>query len=105
MHDQFSFRQKIRALTFVDIFSREYITIEVGQCLKGEHVVQVLKSLGDIAGHSDICLQKMTPSSRGTQLAFGPIITESKSTSHGLGRQPALLYRPPHAHVRARTPV
>jgi putative transposase len=38
-------RHEIRALTVVDIFSREGLAIEVGQRLKGEHVVEVLNRL------------------------------------------------------------
>lgn len=37
--------QKFRALTVVDVFSREGLAIEVGQRLRGEHVVQILNRL------------------------------------------------------------
>jgi putative transposase len=43
--DQLSNGQKIRALTVVDIFSREALAIEVGQRLRGEDVVNVLNRL------------------------------------------------------------
>jgi putative transposase len=42
IHDQLSNGDKFRALTIVDIFSREGLAIEVGQRLRGEHVVVVL---------------------------------------------------------------
>ena len=45
IHDQLSSGQKFRALTVVDVFSREGLAIEVGQRLKGEHVVEVLNRL------------------------------------------------------------
>jgi putative transposase len=45
IHDQLSNGQKFRALTVVDIFSREALAIEVGVRLRGEHVVEVLNRL------------------------------------------------------------
>jgi len=45
IHDQLSNGQKFRALTVVDVFSREALAIEVGQRLRGEHVVDVLNRL------------------------------------------------------------
>jgi putative transposase len=45
VHDQLSNGQKFRALTIVDVFSREALAIEVGQRLRGEHVVEVLNRL------------------------------------------------------------
>jgi putative transposase len=45
IHDLLSNAQKFRALTVVDVFSREALAIEVGQRLRGEHVVEVLNSL------------------------------------------------------------
>jgi putative transposase len=41
VHDELSHGTKFRALTVVDIWSREGLAIEVGQRLKGEHVVEV----------------------------------------------------------------
>lgn len=43
--DQLSNGQKFRSLTVVDVFSRESFAIEVGQRLRGEHVVEVLNRL------------------------------------------------------------
>lgn len=45
IHDQLSNGQKFRALTVVDVFSREALAIEVGPRLRGEHVVEVLNRL------------------------------------------------------------
>jgi putative transposase len=45
IHDQLSNGDKFRALTVVDVFSREGLAIEVGQRLRGEHVVEVLNRL------------------------------------------------------------
>jgi putative transposase len=39
VHNQLSNGQKFRALTVVDVFSREALVIEVGRRLRGEHVV------------------------------------------------------------------
>jgi putative transposase len=45
VHDQLSNAQKFRALTIVDVFSREALAIEVGPRLRGEHVVAALNRL------------------------------------------------------------
>ena len=45
VHDQLSNGQKFRALTVIDVFSREALAIEVGQRLRGEHVAEVLNRL------------------------------------------------------------
>jgi putative transposase len=45
VHDQLSQGTKFRALTVIDIWSREGLAIEVGQRLKGEHVAEVLNRL------------------------------------------------------------
>ena len=45
IHDQLSGSTKFRALTVVDVFSREGLAIEVGQRLKAKHVVTVLNRL------------------------------------------------------------
>jgi putative transposase len=45
VHDQLSNGQKFRALTVVDVFSREGLAIVVGQGLRGEHVVEVLNRI------------------------------------------------------------
>lgn len=43
--DQLANGQRIRALTVVDVYTRESLAIEVGQRLRSEHVVQVLNRL------------------------------------------------------------
>ena len=45
IHDELSNGKKFRALTVVDIFTREGLAIEVGHRLRGEHVVGVLNRL------------------------------------------------------------
>jgi putative transposase len=50
IHDQLSNGDKFRALTVVDVFSREALAIEVGQRLRGEHVVDVLNHLVRLRG-------------------------------------------------------
>jgi len=45
VHDQLSDGQKFQMLTVVDVFSREALAIEVGQRLRGEHVVEALNRL------------------------------------------------------------
>jgi putative transposase len=45
VQDQLSNGQKFRALTVVDVFSCEGLAIEVGQRLRGEHVIAVLNRL------------------------------------------------------------
>jgi putative transposase len=50
--DQLTDGRRFRALTVVDVFTRECLAIEVGQSWKGENVVQVL---------SRICKQRAAP--------------------------------------------
>ena len=45
VHDQLSNGQSFRALTIIDVYSREALAIEVGQRLRGQHVVAVLNRL------------------------------------------------------------
>jgi transposase-like protein len=45
VHDQLSNGKKFRALTVIDVFSREALAIEVDHRLRGEHVVEVLNRL------------------------------------------------------------
>jgi putative transposase len=48
--DQLVQGTRFRALTVVDIFTKECLAIEVGQSLKGEHVVAVLKRISSERG-------------------------------------------------------
>lgn len=48
--DQLVQGTRFRALTVVDIFTKECLAIEVGQSLKGEHVVAVLKRIAGVRG-------------------------------------------------------
>lgn len=50
IHDELSNGQKFRALTVVDIFTREGLAIEVGHRLRGENVVEVLNKLVRLRG-------------------------------------------------------
>jgi putative transposase len=43
--DQLADGRRFRALTILDVFTRESLAIEVGQRLKGEHVVQALNAI------------------------------------------------------------
>ncbi|WP_281399907.1 IS3 family transposase [Microvirga zambiensis] len=45
VHDALSTGRTFRALTVMDVFTREGLAIEVGQRLRGEHVVEVLNRL------------------------------------------------------------
>ena len=48
--DQLVHGTRFRALTVVDIFTKECLAIEVGQSLKGEHVVTALKRIAGERG-------------------------------------------------------
>jgi putative transposase len=50
--DQLTDGRRSRALTVVDVFTRESLAIEIGQSLRGENVVHVL---------SRICVQRAAP--------------------------------------------
>jgi len=50
IHNELSNGQKLRALTVVDIFTREVLAIEVGHRLRGENVVEVLNRLARLRG-------------------------------------------------------
>ena len=43
--DQLVSGARLRALTVVDVFTKECLAIEVGRSLKGEYVVAVLKRI------------------------------------------------------------
>ena len=43
--DQLTNGQRFRALTIVDVFSREALAIQVGRSLRGEHVVEICNQL------------------------------------------------------------
>ena len=45
MADQLTDGRRFRALTIVDVFTRESLAIEVGQALKGTDVVEVLNQI------------------------------------------------------------
>lgn len=43
--------RRLRTLTIVDNYTRECVAIEVGQSLKGEHVVEALTRIAAMRGH------------------------------------------------------
>ena len=88
IHDQLSGGTKFRALTVVDVFSREGLAIEVGQRLKAEHVVEVLNRLVGQRGRHATCLPITGRSSPGTWSTFGHTGARCGSTSRGRASQP-----------------
>lgn len=48
--DQFTDGRRFRALTVVDVYTRECVAIEVGQSLKGHDVVRVLQRISQLRG-------------------------------------------------------
>jgi putative transposase len=52
--DQFSDGRRFRALTVVDVYTRECLAIEVGQSLKGHDVVRVLQRISQQRGTPQI---------------------------------------------------
>ena len=50
VHDQLACGRKIRALTVIDVFTRECLAIEVGYRLRGENVAEVLNRLVRLRG-------------------------------------------------------
>nr|MBA3964332.1 IS3 family transposase [Nitrospirales bacterium] len=40
--DQLADGRRLRALTVLDVYTREWLAIEAGTCLRGEHVAGVL---------------------------------------------------------------
>jgi putative transposase len=81
VHDQLSNGQKFRSLTVVDVFSREALAIEVGQRLRGEHVVEVLNRLVRQRGAPKYLLPTMAGSSPDGSSTCGHITTGCGSTS------------------------
>ena len=86
--DQLADGRRFRALTVVDVFTRESLAIEVGQSLKGEDVVRVLSRIG---------LQRAVPKTlfcdNGTEFTLrrwtcGRIMRECASIFHGRGSRP-----------------
>ena len=79
IHDELSNGKKFRALTVVDVFSREGLAIEVGHRLRGEHVVDVLNRLVRRRGAPNICLLTMAPSTQVSLLICGPTTMQQGS--------------------------
>jgi putative transposase len=62
---------RFRALTVVDVFTKECLAIEVGQRLKGEHVVTVLKRIVGERGAPEVILCDNNPNSSAERSIFG----------------------------------
>jgi transposase InsO family protein len=90
VHDQLDNGQKLRALTVVDIFSRESLAIEVGQRLRSEHVVEVLTRLVRQRGAPRYLLPTMAQSSPVTWSISEYITMGRASTSLGLANRPTM---------------
>jgi len=87
VHDQLSNGQKFRTLTVVDVFSRESLAIEVGQRLRGEHVVECLNRLVRQHGAPKYLLPTMAPNLPVISSISGLTITAHGLTSHGQASQ------------------
>ena len=69
--DQLADGTRFRALTIVDVFSREALAIEVGQRLRGEHVVAVLNRLVAQRRPRNICSSTTAANSRAAARPMG----------------------------------
>ncbi len=75
--DQLQDGRRFRALTIVDVFTREAVAIEVGQRLKGDDVVRTLyRSKSKRAGCRNCCFATTEASSPVKPWICGPIRTE-----------------------------
>ena len=93
VHDQLGNGQKFRALTVIDVFSRESLAIAVGQRLRGEHVVEFSIAWSNNAARQHTCLLTMVPSSPDTLSIFGLIIMAHGSTSPARANHGQCLHR------------
>ncbi|KGD40666.1 HTH-like domain protein [Burkholderia pseudomallei] len=65
--------RRLRTLTVVDNYTRECLAIEVGQSLKGEHVVEALTRITAMRGHPPRSRSTMAASSFRRQWIAGPM--------------------------------
>jgi len=79
--DQLVSGQSIRALTIVDVHTREALAIDVGQRLRGEHVVTALDRLAVQRGYPKALFLDNGAEFTGRLLDLGRITTVSRSTS------------------------
>ena len=74
--DQLQDGRRFRALTIVDVYTRESVAIEAGQSLKGEDVVRTLNRLKTKAACRSFCSVTMAASSPARRWIYGRIRTE-----------------------------
>ena len=79
--DQLADGSGFRALTVVDIFSREALAIEVGQRMGGEHVVEVLNRLAAQRRAPSTCRSTTELNLRVGCWTYGRTTIELRSTS------------------------
>lgn len=85
--DQLTNGQRFRALTIVDVFSREALAIQVGKQLRGENVVEVCNALVAQRGAPKRVFTDNGSEFSGACSISGRIIMESGSTSADLASQ------------------
>jgi putative transposase len=89
--DQLTNGQRFRALTIVDVFSREALAIQVGQSLRGEHVVGVCNQLVAQVVRRSASSSTTAANFPGAYSTFGLTITACSSTSAGPGSPPTIV--------------
>jgi putative transposase len=91
--DQLADGTRFRALTIVDVFSREALAIEIGMSWRAS------TGWSRSARHRDICLLTTQASSRGGCSTCGPITIKSRSISAGRASRPTIASsRPSTGH-------
>jgi len=85
--DQLADGGRFRALTILDVFTRESLAIAVGLRLRGEDVVATLNEIR-CAEFRSFCSVTMDQSSPVRSWICGRITTSCGSTSRGPGSQP-----------------
>jgi transposase InsO family protein len=81
--DQWADGRWFRALTILDVFTRESVAIEVGQRLKGEDVVGALNQIRGKRRVPKVLLCDTVRSSPARSWTCGRITTGCRSTSRG----------------------
>ena len=90
MADQLSRGARFRALTVVDVFTREALAIEVGQQLRAADVVAALERLRRQRGCPETLAVTTARSSPVSSSISGPITTGCASTTAGPGSPPTM---------------
>jgi transposase InsO family protein len=86
--DQLSDGRRFRALTILDVFTRESLAIEVGQRLKGEDVVAALNQICGRRGVPKILFCDNGSEFTSQIMDLWAFTTACRSTSRGRGSQP-----------------